>query len=89
MPFPVLVLVVFTTSFVLDWIWALYIRRTSEGKALQAGAFAGLLFLIGVYNTSNWLHDARLILPMALGAALGTMAVVWHDHRKQVRNAGG
>lgn len=75
------VLSVFLTAFVLDVFWALYIRRTAEGRAEQAGLYAAALMLLGAYNTMSFMSQPWLLAPIAAGAWLGTYTVVRFEHR--------
>jgi drug/metabolite transporter (DMT)-like permease len=74
-------LVVFVAMAITDALWAIYIRRTNEGRAIAAGVLAALLLALGgvvvVYYTKNpW-----LLLVAALGAFVGTFLTVKHDAR--------
>ena len=73
--------VVFFAAFVVDIIWALYIRRVNSGAAAQAGLYAGLVFLVGAFNTLSYLEQPWLLGPIAVGAGLGTWAIVRWEHR--------
>lgn len=65
-------LAVFAVMVVLDVVWAKYIRATAEKRRWPAASMAGLLVLLGGFNTLAFVDDPRMILPAALGAFAGT-----------------
>lgn len=81
MPIVLKVVSVFVTAFVLDVLWALYIRRTANGHAAEAGMYAATLMLLGAYNTLSFVQQPWLLAPIAAGAWLGTYFIVRREHR--------
>lgn len=75
-------LLVFLSATVADAVWAYYIRRTSTGKAIEAGLSAVVLMVAGGVTTILYMADRRLLFGAALGAFVGTYLVVWWDHHK-------
>lgn len=76
MPFWFLAVLSFLAAFVLDVLWALYIRRTAQGAALQASVYAAVLYALGAYNTLNIVANPWLLVPVTLGAGVGTYVIV-------------
>jgi len=76
-------LLVFVCAVVLDALWALYIRRSAQGQALQASTYATVLLGLGAFNTLSFLDNRWMLIPAAAGAFLGTyVTVVWERSRK-------
>jgi hypothetical protein len=75
-------LTVFVVAVILDAVYALYNRRSAEGKAWAAGFWAALIMMIGIFNTINVLDHHWLILPAALGAWVGTTGIILFDTRR-------
>lgn len=65
-------LFVFAAVFLLDWLWAFYVKTTVSSRALQASTIASTLFLISGWVTTLYVDDKTLLLPAALGAFAGT-----------------
>lgn len=78
---------VFLTAVVVDLAWAIYIRRTAAGNALQAAHFSVVIMLAGAFNTFSFVKRPLLLLPIALGAWLGTYLVVHYEHREERRDS--
>lgn len=76
MPSWSLVVLSFLAAFFLDVLWALYIRRTAQGEALQSALYAAVLYALGAYNTLNIVADPWLLVPVTLGAGAGTYVIV-------------
>lgn len=72
---------VFVTAAIVDVLWALYIRRTAQGAATPAAVYASLLFLAGAYNTMSYMAEPWLLVPLVLGAGVGTYGVVRYEAR--------
>lgn len=70
---------VFIAAAIVDVLWALYIRRTAQGAATPAAVYAGLLFLVGAYNTLSYMQNPWLLVPLVLGSSVGTYVVVRYE----------
>lgn len=79
MPFWLQIVLSFVAAFVLDVLWALYIRRTAQGAALPSAVYAAVLYALGAYNTLNIVANPWLLIPVTLGAGLGTYVVVQRE----------
>jgi hypothetical protein len=80
------VIIVFIVSILLDIVWGLYIRRTSEGRAIVASNMAALLMLLGAINIVSYTKNRWLLIPIIAGNWIGTFLIVKHDERNK-RNA--
>lgn len=75
---------VFLIYFVLDFVWAAYTISVGEGKAMPASiSAAGIIVLSGI-GTIVYVNDPWLLVPAALGAAVGT----WTAMQPALRRAG-
>ncbi|HEU4699836.1 MAG TPA: hypothetical protein VFS40_11695 [Gemmatimonadales bacterium] len=80
-------LLVFVCAVALDALWALYIRRSAQGQAVQAATYATVLLALGAFNTLSFLDDNLMLVPAGAGAWLGTFLTVRREHRQE--HAGG
>lgn len=75
---------IFLIYFSLDFVWATYTMLVRDHKPMPASiAAAGIIVLSGV-GTIEFVKDPRLLIPAALGAALGT----WTAMQPVLRRAG-
>lgn len=81
MPFWSMAVVSFAAAFLLDVLWALYIRRTAQGLPLPAAVYAAVLYALGAFNTLNIVANPWLLVPVTLGAGAGTYVVVRREGR--------
>lgn len=65
-------LICFSSSFILDVIWALYVRRTASGNVLASSLLAGLIMGFGAINTIYFVQNHWNILFSVIGAIVGT-----------------
>ena len=72
-------LLVFFATGVGDMFWTFYIRRTSEGKALQASLFSAVIMLTGGIVIITYVEDKWYLVPAVLGALVGTYFTVKSD----------
>ncbi len=76
-------LIVFVAMAATDSLWAVYIRRTNEGRALAAGILAASLLVLGGVVIVYYTKQPWLLAVAALGAFTGTSLTVWHDSKKK------
>jgi hypothetical protein len=75
--------VVFLSAVGLDALWALYIRRSSQGKALAAASCAAILLGLGAFNAISYLENHWMLVPAMSGAFLGTYVTLrWEQRRR-------
>jgi hypothetical protein len=73
----------FLVTFILDALIVFYTRRSCQGKPWQAGAFSvSITVLSGLVTLWYVERGAETIIPVALGAFVGTTGAVWWDTRK-------
>ena len=77
---------VFVLTGVADFLWAIYIRRTNQGKAMASATTSALLWLLAAFVIVNYVENKWLILPGALGAFVGTYFTVKWDHDNEHLN---
>jgi hypothetical protein len=65
-----------------DILAVLFIRRTTQGKALQACFLSMLLTIIVAFSVINYVHYYWYLLPVCLGSGLGTYLGVKYDKDK-------
>lgn len=73
-------LAVFVSMAALDAIYALYTRRTAEGKAMSSAWLAGGMVFFTATVTILYVGNWYLVPFAAAGAFVGTYFTVRHDH---------
>lgn len=76
-------LTVFVVYVFFDILYALYVICVSRRQAVAASAISSVLYSLGAYGVMNYLHNAWYLIPLALGAFIGTYVAVkymgdWH-----------
>lgn len=76
-------LTVFVVYVVFDILYALYVLCVSRKQAVAASAISSALYSLGAYGVMNYLHNMWYLVPLALGAFIGTYIAVrylgdWH-----------
>jgi uncharacterized membrane protein YfcA len=74
---------VFVVYVFFDILYALYVICVSRRQAVAASAISSVLYSLGAYGVMNYLHNALYLIPLAIGAFLGTYIAVrymgdWH-----------
>lgn len=68
----------FAINILDDALAVLYVRRTAEGKALQAALISGALTMIVAFSVVSYVEDRRYLVPIVLGSVLGSyLGVRW------------
>ena len=69
-------LVTFVCMFLLDFCWAYYTRKVTEGRAMAASTWATILIILNAtvmkYMTTDWAY----FIPAAFGAFIGTYIAI-------------
>jgi len=76
--------IVFVVYVFFDILYALYVICVSRRQAVAASAISAVLYSLGAYGVMNYLHNILYLLPLALGAFIGTYVAVrylgdWHS----------
>lgn len=76
--------IVFVVYVFFDILYALYVICVSRRQAVAASAISSLLYSLGAYGVMNYLHNILYLIPLALGAFIGTYVAVrylgdWHS----------
>lgn len=75
-------LIVFFSTLVADLLWAVYIRRVSEGKSLQAATYSAFIVLLGAIAVASYVENSWYLFPAIVGAFVGTLITIEFDKRK-------
>lgn len=78
MSVPAFLGVFFAMAF-LDVLFAIYIRRTSQGRAHQAALAGALTFLFSAFVVVKYIENLVYLIPAMLGSYVGTYATVKID----------
>jgi hypothetical protein len=69
-------LLVFVTYVVIDILYALYVIYVGRGNALAASFASSALYSLAAYGVITYSRNIIYVIPLALGAFLGTYLVV-------------
>lgn len=69
-------IVMFTAAFLVDWVWAEYIKHTAAKNAWRSAGLSGVIVLIGAFTTFAYMEDRWMVAPALLGGMLGTYVSV-------------
>jgi hypothetical protein len=69
-------LTVFVVYVFFDILYALYVICVSRQQALSASAISAVLYSLGAYGVMNYLHNPWYLIPLAIGAFIGTYIAV-------------
>ena len=75
---------VFVVYVLFDILYALYVLCVSRRQPLAAAGISSALYSLGAYGVMTYLHNPWYVIPLALGAFLGTYVAVkymgdWHS----------
>ena len=68
--------------FFTDVLFAIYVRRTSQGMAFQAAFFGALIAAVAAFVVVSYVANHWLIIPAVIGSFLGTYLIVKFDKKK-------
>lgn len=74
---------VFGLMVLLDFVWAAYVRAMAEDKIAQSAGFAVGISLLSGLVTVEYVKNLWMLLPVALGAIVGTAAAMLWARRQQ------
>lgn len=69
-------LTVFVVYVVFDVLYALYVICVSRRQAIAASLISSVLYSLGAFGVMSYLQNAWYLIPLALGAFLGTYIAV-------------
>jgi len=73
----------FFASALLDAIFALYIVAVNKGQALLAGTMSLITYLLMVVGIVSYVENKWYIVPLALGAFIGSYIIVKREANKK------
>ena len=76
-------LLVFLVTAVSDTLWAIYIRRVTDGKSLSASTLSAVIIIAGGLVAIEYISNNWYLLPAALGAFVGTFFTIKLDKKKE------
>lgn len=69
-------LIVFVVYVIFDILYALYVICVSRRLPLAAATTGALLYSLGAVGVMNYTHNALYLIPLSLGAFIGTYIAV-------------
>lgn len=76
-------ILIFFVVALADFLWAAYIRHIAEGNPLKSAIYAAFISAVGSIATIVYVSDHRMIVPMILGAFVGTYFSVYLRSKKE------
>jgi uncharacterized membrane protein YfcA len=67
---------VFVVYVVFDILYALYVICVGKKQAVRASLISSALYSLGAYGIVTYLHNNWYLIPLALGAFIGTYIAV-------------
>lgn len=67
-----MIFLIFISAVLLDVIWAVYIKKISQGKPVIAASVSVLIYLLGAFVVINYVKNNWYLLVAAAGAFVGT-----------------
>jgi hypothetical protein len=75
----------FFAALVLDAVFALYTVAVVKSKALTAASMSFLTYLLSAVGILSFVNDKWYVLPLGLGAFVGSYIVVKYEANKKDR----
>lgn len=76
-------ILIFIGTVIVDVAWTFYLIKVEERKAVQSGAWAVVIYLLGALIVMSYTTNHFLIIPAVLGSFIGTAGTVWYKKRKE------
>ncbi len=77
---PFVALCVFATYVLIDILYAAYILEVGRRRAFRAAALSSVIYGLLAYGILTYSHNPLYIVPLVLGAFLGTYITVRWNH---------
>lgn len=74
--------VIFVTYVVIDILYAMYVICVSKRQPVNAAIVSAFLYSLGAYGVISYSKNPLYVVPLALGAFLGTYLVVKYNERE-------
>jgi len=72
-------LITLVLMLITDFCWAFSIRRIKDGNAFKSAMWNALLMLTSGFVTISYVTNPWMIIPVVIGAFIGTFLGVWLD----------
>lgn len=66
------IVITFVACFLMDFAWAIYIKRVSDHQALSSSMWSVAVFMLGAVGVINYTANPWLLIPAAVGCFAGT-----------------
>lgn len=73
----------FFAYFVVDWAYAVYTIAAGKLQTLRSANYGTLIYVLGALGVLSYSENFLYIIPLALGAWLGTVFAVETEKRKR------
>jgi hypothetical protein len=70
---------IFVTYVVIDILYALYVICVGKRQPVNAAVVSSFLYSLGAYGVISYAKNPLYVIPLALGAFLGTYLVVKYN----------
>ena len=80
-------LFLFVTYFFFDILYSWFILSVQNLKAALSSIISGSMYVISAIGVIKYTENAFYLLPVALGASLGTYFFIKHEKKKEATKA--
>jgi len=74
----------FLVAMLLDAVYAIYTFSLTKHKTMLAGTMSIFVYLLGAIGVVSYVHQKLYLIPLCLGAFLGTIIVVEYEKRHHI-----
>ena len=74
--------IIFVTYVIIDILYAMYVICVSKRQAVNAAFVSSFLYSLGAYGVISYSKNPLYVVPLAVGAFLGTYIVVKYNSRE-------
>ena len=71
----------FFLAMILDAVYAIYTFALTKHQTSLAGLMSGLVYVLGGIGVVSYVSNKLYLIPLALGAFVGTIIVVEYEKR--------
>lgn len=79
-------IILFATYVFIDMLYAYYVICVGKGESLKAATCSMFIYTLLSYGVVSYSTNIYYIIPIALGAWLGSFIVVEYEKRKKAKD---
>jgi 4-hydroxybenzoate polyprenyltransferase len=75
----------FFLAMILEAVYARYTFALTKHQSLLAGVMSGLVYVIGAIGVVSYVSNKLYLIPISIGAFIGTIIVVEYEKRNNIK----